>query len=273
MSRTPGGGPLEGRESGLGGDLEARVLARIREAGRRWMPRGVLRRLRPGSLPAPGRTDFGDLRRTRPVSRHFGFERGLPVDRMYVEMFLAAHAADVRGRVLEVGDSSYTRRFGGDRVTRSDVLHVDAAAPGATIVADLADAADIPSDAFDCLLITQTLQLVYDARAAIRTMHRILAPGGTALVTVPGISQLDAGEWRSRWYWSFTEASATRLFADHFPGAVTVEVHGNVLAAVAFLEGLAAGELQADELAVRDPSYPVTIAIRAVKSGQGPVSR
>ncbi len=273
MSPSSGGATGTGPGSAPGGGTTARLRAWIREAVRRWMPRTMLRRLRPTSLPAPGRTDFGDLRRTRPVSRHFGFERGLPVDRSYIESFLAANASDVRGRVLEVGDASYTRRFGGDRVTRSDVLHVDPDAPGATIVADLATADGIPSNAFDCLVITQTLHLIYDVPEAIRTMHRILAPGGTALVTVPGISQLDAGEWRSTWYWSFTEASATRLFADHFPGDVTVEVHGNVLAAVALLEGLAADELRADELAVGDPSYPVTVAIRGVKTAWEPASR
>ena len=48
-----------------------------------------------------------------PVSRSFGFDRGTPVDRRYIEQFLARHAAAIRGDVLEVGDDGYTRRFGG----------------------------------------------------------------------------------------------------------------------------------------------------------------
>jgi SAM-dependent methyltransferase len=243
----------------------------LRDGIRRLVPRAVLRRVRPASVPLPGRIDFGDLRRTAPMSRHFGFERGRPVDRHYVERFLAQHAGDIRGRVLEVGDATYTRRFGGSRVTRSDVLHVDADAPGATIVADLAAADHVPSDAFDSIVLTQTLHLIFDVPAAIRTLHRVLVPGGVLLVTAPGISQLHTGRWRDTWYWAFTPASAGRLFAEHFaPGEVTVESHGNVLAAIALLEGIASDELRAGELAVDDPSYPVTVAIRAVKSRPDP---
>ena len=65
--------------------------------------------------------------------------------------------------------------------------------PEATIVADLADAAHIPADAFDCIILTQTLHLIFDVRAAVATVRRILAPGGVVLATVPGISQVDRG--------------------------------------------------------------------------------
>src|SRR3712207_5592488 len=44
--------------------------------------------------------DFGDLRRTRPLSAQWGFDRGLPIDRYYIEGFLSANAADVGGCVL-----------------------------------------------------------------------------------------------------------------------------------------------------------------------------
>ena len=73
-----------------------------------------------------GLINFGDLRWLEPVSRQFGLERGLPIDRYYIEKFLAQHAVDIRGRVLEIGDDSYTRWFGGARVHTRDVLHVNA---------------------------------------------------------------------------------------------------------------------------------------------------
>jgi SAM-dependent methyltransferase len=232
----------------------------------RVLPSAVRRRVRPGAVPPPARVDWGDLRRTKPVSRWFGYERGLPIDRHYIEGFLAEHASDVRGIVLEVGDDSYTRRFGGERVVARDVLHVSAGAPGASIIGDLASADHIPSDRFDCIILTQTLHLIWDVPAAIRTLHRILAPGGVLLVTVPGISPIDRGEWRDSWYWSFTLRSMTRLFAENFPSAgVRVEHHGNLLSATAFLQGIATRELRPEELAVVDDAYPVTIAVRAVK--------
>ena len=192
--------------------LRGLVPAPVRPVLRRGL-RGLARR-----VPRPALTDVWPLRRLAPVSREFGFDRGLPVDRYYIESFLRAHAQLVAGRVLEVGDDAYTRQFGGARVTRSDVLNVDAAIPGTTLVADLADAAHLPSASFDCLVVTQTLHLVYDLTAAARTLHRILRPGGTLLLTVPGISPVSTDRWAETWYWSLTPHAARRLFAEAFGG-------------------------------------------------------
>jgi SAM-dependent methyltransferase len=189
------------------------------------------------------------------------------VDRYYIERFLAAHAADVHGRVLEVKDDRYTRGFGAERVSRSDVLHLVAGNPRATIVADLTKPDTLPADTFDCAIITQVLPFIRDPQAAVQTLHRIVAPGGAVLATVPGISQIDRHEME-RWgdYWRFTSLSARLLFESAFGAEhVTVEVHGNVLAATALLYGLAREELTDAELQARDPDYEVIIAIRAVK--------
>jgi SAM-dependent methyltransferase len=246
----------------------AALRARLRGPARQILPRAVLKLRNPLSTPAPGRVAFGDFRRTQPIDPYFGWERGQPIDRYYIERFLASHAAAVRGRVLEVGDATYTRRFGGDQVTRSDVLHVDPDAPAATIVADLADAGHLPADDFDCIILTQTLHLIFDVPAAVATLHRILAPGGVVLATVPGISQVDRGEWSDTWYWSFTAPAARRVFGTQFPAQdVEVEQHGSVLSAVALLEGLASHELTEVELSVDDPAYPVFVGIAAVKRG------
>ena len=209
---------------------------------------------------------FGNLRRMTPISRVFGFDRGTPVDRYYIEGFLGRNATDVQGRVLEVGDDSYTRRFGEGRVTHRDVLHVSAENPHATIVADLENAGHIPSSSFDCIILTQTLHLIYDVRAALRTLHRILKPGGVLLTTFPGITQIDHFDWGASWYWAFTTLSAQRLFGEVFPtDNFDVETHGNVLAATAFLHGLALEELRAEELDYNDPDYQLIITVRAVK--------
>ena len=84
--------------------------------------------------------------------------------------------------------------------------------PEATIVGDLTDAPQIADDSFDCAIVTQTLQFVYDVRVALTTLHRILAPGGVLLATVPGLTKIspieDAsyGEW-----WHYTGRSLRRL--------------------------------------------------------------
>ena len=206
------------------------------------------------------------LVRLFPRSRNFGYERGTPVDRYYIENFLAHYSQDICGRVLEVADNSYTLKFGGTRVTRSDVLNLTEN-PGASIVADLTRGEHIPSDSFDCIILTQTLHLLYDLPAALRTVHRILKPGGVVLLTVPGISPIctdPGGKWSD--YWRFTDASLTRLLQELFsPELVRVNVYGNVLAASAFLYGLVVADLSKDELDHRDPQYQVIVAARAGK--------
>lgn len=216
--------------------------------------------------PAKNRIRFGSLRRLTPISRHFGYDRGLPVDRYYIENFLNHHSSDIKGRVLEIGDDSYTRQFGGDRVTQRDVLHVTEGNPIATFVGDLTNADQIPSDSFDCFVLTQTLHLVYDFRAALNTIYRILKPGGVVLATVPGISHKSIDEWEEYWCWAFTTASCKRLFTEFFPADhVEVEAFGNILATIAFLEGLSFDELKKQELDYRDRSYELLITVRAVK--------
>jgi len=215
--------------------------------------------------PPVGAVRFGDLGRTEPVSRHFGGDRGTPIDRHYIEAFLSRHAGDIAGRVLEVGDDTYTRRFGA-RAQRVDILDLKRDNPAATIVADLTSAPEIASDSFDCIVITQTLQMIYDLHAAIATLSRILAPGGVVLATVPGLSQSDFGVETDVWQWSIMPPAARRLFDDAFPGgAVDVQAHGNVLTATAFLQGLALEELPPVALHLDDPCYPLIVTIRAAK--------
>lgn len=251
----------------MAGEAGRTGLKLLKEALPKAVKRG-LRRLRNGCayVPPAGDVDFGDFRRTEPISRSFGFDRGLPIDRHYIERFLKQNAAAIQGRVLEIGDDEYTRRFGEGRVEQSDVLHVHAENPKATFVGDLTDAEAVPSGAFDCAIITQTLHLIYDVKAALETLRRILKPGGVLLVTGPGISQVEDGEWGKDWQWSFTPNSLQRLLEEAFPSEnVRVEAHGNVLAAVSLLQGIAADELTPAELEARDPLYPVLLTARAVK--------
>lgn len=234
-----------------------------------WRKVRQLRRRLTG-IPDTGRVEFGDLRRLEPLGRHFGEDRGPALDRHYIDAFLQTHQADIRGRVLEIGEARYTRQFGGGRVTGSEILHVTADNPRATIVGDLADAPHIPDAAFDTLIVTQTLHLIYDAKAAARTMHRVLRPGGVLLLTVPGITQIPNGTpWAHTWFWAFTPLSVQRLLGDAFAGGtVQVAQYGNVLSAAAMLYGLSADDLRSDELAARDPDYPVIIGARAERRAE-----
>ena len=206
---------------------------------------------------------MGSLRSTKPISSGWGFDRGRPVDRYYIDSFLEKHSQDIHGRVLEILNSDYTRRFG-SRIEQADILDIDPANRQATVIADLAAEDSISDDSFDCFILTQTLQLIYDVKSAIAHSHRILRPGGVLLVTIPAVSRL-AGEGYTD-YWRFTPASCARLFGEIFgPDQVTITAYGNVLSAIAFLEGMACEELWKWELDVIDERYPVLLAIRAVK--------
>lgn len=214
------------------------------------------------------RIDLGRLDRLRPISTLFGYDRGRPIDRYYIENFLLQHKDDIRGRVLEIGDNTYTKQFGGNRVERSDILHAVEGNSSATIVADIAHADNIPSNTFDCIILTQTLQFVYDLPSAVKHLHRILKPGGVLLATIPGISQISRYDM-DRWgeFWRFTTQSAQRLFEGKFSAKmIEVEAYGNVLIAIALLHGLAVEELEPEHFEYQDPDYQVLITVRAVKS-------
>ncbi len=204
---------------------------------------------------------------TAPLSTQFGYDRGTPIDRYYIERFLAECAADVKGRVLEVGDDSYSRRFGGDRIEQQDVLHVHEGNPQATLVGDISKPGVLPPASFDCLVITQTLHLIFDMAAAVRELHAGLKPGGVALITAPGITPIDRGEWGRSWYWSLTPASADRLFAPVFGQEnIRVNCYGNLFAATCFLRGAALEEVRPAKLDLSDEAYPVTITVRAQRA-------
>jgi SAM-dependent methyltransferase len=231
----------------------ARVARRIQ--AKTWSP-ARRRRLQP--------VRWGSLRRARPVSEHYGRDRGTPVDRIYIDAFIGEHAADISGRVLEVGSTVYATRFGND-VSRLDVVDIAVNSPGTTIVADLADAGSLPPAAFDCILLPQTLQYVRDVEVALANCWQSLRAGGVLLVTVPAIAKLDhhlidVDRWR------FLPSGLAQWAASACPDAQTeVGAEGNLVASIAFLHGVAAEELRADELAVRDESYPMITWARIVK--------
>lgn len=216
--------------------------------------------------PPLGKIKAGDFERITPFSFDFGFDRGGPIDRYYVESFLEQNRGVICGRVLEIGDNEYTMRYGGSTVKQSDILHIDAKNKKATFVGDLSNAPQLPSGGFDCVVLTQTLHFIYDFKAALQTCHRILKPGGSLLLTVPGISHIDHGEWREFWLWAFTDKSMRRLMNEFFEeGSVEIKTYGNVFVASAFLYGVGLPEFKKKYLKHNDPSYQVIIAVKAIK--------
>ncbi|MGB3146934.1 MAG: methyltransferase domain-containing protein [Paracoccaceae bacterium] len=252
----------------------ARLEKLIRDAATLVLPastrdwiRAQQRRFKLQSVPV-GSVNFGGLRRLSPISAIFGKDRDLlTIERYYIEEFLAKHGADIKGRVLEMGDPTYIRKFG-TGVTREDVLNYVEGNPHATIVADLTDAPHIPDNSFDCIIITQTLQMIFEVDKAIATLFRILKPGGVVLCTSHGMTRVARREGVDDWgeYWHFTTQSKRRLFHAHFPREnVAVSTVGNVFTCICNLHGLGASEIDKSELDLHDPNFEMLVLVRAVK--------
>lgn len=210
--------------------------------------------------------NWHNLRNLEPISRVFAFDRGTPIDRVYIEHFLESNRHLIQGTLCEIADNSYSKQYGSN-VTKYEILHYTNDNSKATIVGDLTKIETLPKESIDCFILTQTLNFIYDFKSAIVGLHTMLKTGGVALVTVAGISQISRYDM-DRWgdYWRFTDLSIKKAFEEIF-GEENVEVntYGNVLTATAFLQGISAEELTKDELFYIDNDYQVTITIKAMK--------
>lgn len=244
--------------------IKTLIKNNVPASGLRWLYKNALHK---EYEPNVGAIDPGDFDRTIPFSTEFGYDRGGPVDRYYIENFLQKESGSIRGRVMEIGDNAYTMQYGGGKVEKSDILHVNDTNPAATLIGDISNAPQIPDNSFDCIVLTQTLHLIYDFKGALETCHRILKPGGTLLLTVPGITPIDHGEWKETWYWSFTDKAMQRLMAESFgKGQAAIETFGNVFTASAFLYGMGLPEVPKEKLEQHDPHFQVIITVKAIKS-------
>jgi hypothetical protein len=207
------------------------------------------------------------LRSIKPVSSVFGIDRGYPIDRYYIESFLQKNSEHIRGTVLEIAEDTYSKKFGGEKLLQSEILHFSNDNPKATIVGDLSNINTLPAETMDCFICTQTFQFIYDFKEGIRGAHHLLKKGGILLATVPGISQISRYDM-DRWgdYWRFTNLSALRSFEEVFgTNNVEVDFYGNVLSSLAFLEGISVEELSPQELNYKDKDYQMLITIVARK--------
>ena len=216
--------------------------------------------------PGMNKIDFGDFERIKPFSVQFGFDRGGPVDRYYIENFLRLNSGYIKGYVLEVKDNEYTLRFGGSSVRESAVLDINPENRNATVIGDLADLHEVAEDTFDCIILTQTLQYIYDYEKAVSTCYRILKQGGVLLLTVPGISSTDFGELRSIWHMSFTRNSISNMLLEFFqPEKIAIATFGNVMVAAGFLYGMGLPEFSRKQMDKNDPLYQLIITAKATK--------
>ena len=201
-----------------------------------------------------------------PLSVVWASDRGVPIARYYLGQFLRQFRGDVKGRCLEFQHDTYSTKVGGSAVVSLDILHIDASNPLATIVADITQPNDIPSDHYDCIICTHVLHVIPALDKAVAEMYRILKPGGVVLVAVPQVSMCDPGYHE---LWRFTlEGLGTLLTRSFGSGNVLVQAYGNSLTSACEIRGLASEELSRKALDYHDARFAVEVCARAVKPVQ-----
>ena len=148
---------------------------------RKVLPPAVERRIqrlrgRQDLLPL-GSVRFGDLRRLSPISRIFGFDRGTPVDRYYIERFLGEHRRHRRTRARDRRQHLYPalRRHSSEAERLLDISPTN---PRSTLVGDLERSDILPEGAFDCIVLTQTLQFCLTSEKGSRRCTEHSNPAG-----------------------------------------------------------------------------------------------
>ncbi len=210
-----------------------------------------------------------NLEKIQPISKVFGFDRGTPIDRYYIEKFLFENKKYIKGNILEIAESTYSKKFSVDKNSSYHVLTFDKSIQGkAYIVGDLTDEKTLPKGKMNCFICTQTFNFIYEVQKAIQGAYSVLSDGGVLLATVSGLSQISQYDM-VRWgdYWRFTDLSIQKLFA-HVFGINNVKIYlfGNLLASIALLQGVVIEDLPNIHLLdEQDRDYQVIIGIIAQK--------
>jgi ubiquinone/menaquinone biosynthesis C-methylase UbiE len=87
------------------------------------------------------------------------------------------------------------------------------ATTGADIVGDIHQI-PLPDESFNAVICSSVLEHVKDPRQAVKEIHRILKPGGSAFVMVPSIYPYHSRPGHYPDYWRFFEDTIKDMFVD-----------------------------------------------------------
>ena len=211
---------------------------------------------------------FIDIGRLKPISNKFGFDRGIPVDRYYIDSFLDANKNFITGQIVEVSEKFYSEKYHSGENDIISILTYNQNLSELSIFCDLSKPETIPESYANCFICTQTLNFIYDIENSIYSCHKLLKRDGVFLGTVSGLSQISNYDME-RWgdYWRFTTLSTQKLFEKYFGvGNVQVFTYGNLSASICLLQGISVNDLpNNDFLDEIDDRYQVIIGIKAFK--------
>lgn len=195
-------------------------------------------------------------RELHPISSRFGFDRGTPIDRFWIDEFISQNSEKIKGRVLEIDDSRYGSVYK-DNITQMDILDINPKNKKANIHGDLRNLkGKIKDNTYDCVILTQVLGMIDDLPKAVSEIHRIIKPGGFVLVTASSLSPVHDEEHS---FWRFTKASLEFLFKGGF--TTDIKTFGNVFASQCFWVGLSKEELTDEQLSFNDKRYPCIVTL------------
>jgi hypothetical protein len=181
--------------------------------------------------------------------------------RHYIDLFLKRYDGEVHGRCVEFMPPYYRDRYvGRPNVTRYDTWNTEAGAD-ISIVGDLQSAPHLADGCFDTIICTHVLCNVAKPWLAAWEMHRLLAPGGVALVTNPTVLQGYAPHPRD--YWRFTVDSLRVLFEPF--ARVETCTFGSAATASGSPQYLMRNHFSAAVLDRHDPGCPSIVACAAWK--------
>lgn len=195
-----------------------------------------------------------------PISEVFATERGTPVDRIYIERFLEKNSSYIKGDILEIEDSTYTKKFGDGKVTNSIIMDVSSDSEKIDFNANLETGEGIRDNVADCFILTQTLMYIFDLEATVKNIVRMLKPGGVALITASFLSQ-NSQRCMDNYgaYFNFNSATFEKLF--NGKGAMVLDSgsYGNVKTVMAHLVGMCAEDLDESDFDTNDKYYPLIV--------------
>jgi SAM-dependent methyltransferase len=193
-----------------------------------------------------------------PYSRNFGYERGMPVGRYYVERFLRENADLVCGRCLEFGEPNYRGLF--PNAERYEVLSI-IPGPKVDYLGDIHELGpDVPRGVFDAIICTQVFEHLSWPEKAAASIRELLRPGGLLLLTAPFINPVHYVPTDFR---RFTPESLRLILEDAGLVVESVDFGGNSLVSTGSLLGMVVEDFSQAEVDLKDPVYPYNVVVRA----------
>jgi SAM-dependent methyltransferase len=197
------------------------------------------------------------------ISNDFGFGRGKPVDRFYIESFIKQHTDKILGSCLEFGDTTYIDLFG--KSVKDKYSFNYSSEPSQyknNIMGDLTKIDTLSKNSFDCILCINVLNFIYDLPIAVEGLKKLIKPNGKIIITLAGVSSHISRYDMDRWgdYWRFTNKSAIKLFKDAGFHVEKIQTYGNPYACSAQINGYSMEDLSKEKIVKSDPDYQLLIA-------------